>query len=291
MIKIVRVRLAKPLLKLSFLGALLAFSTPAAAWWEYGHETVARIALEEASPAARAEVRRMLRQGALLDTPTCPIATVGQAAEWADCVRAMGDRFSYTAPWHYQNVNVCRPFDQSSACANGNCVSAQVERNFRLLKDRALPRRERLQALLFLIHFAGDLHQPLHAGDRGDLGGNRFRAYYSRIQSNLHAIWDGYLAERSISTPPADAHGLLSAFGRDERRGMAQGSVEDWARESWEVSRRFAYGGVLADPCGEVLSEPPVISQEQIRDLIPVVRTQITRGGLRLARLLDEALG
>jgi hypothetical protein len=176
-----------------------------------------------------------------------------------------------------------------SACANGNCVSAQIDRNLRLLKDRALPRRERLQALLFLIHFVGDMHQPLHAGDRGDLGGNRFRAYYSRIQSNLHAIWDGLLAERSISTPPGGALGLLSALGPQDRQAMAQGSVEDWARESWEVSRQFAYGGVLTDPCAEVPAEPPVITQEQVRELIPVVRTQVTRGGLRLARLLDEA--
>ena len=281
--------LAMPLLRLTLLAALLGLSAPASAWWDYGHETVARIALDEASPATRAEVRRLLRQGALLDTPACPVATIGAASVWADCIRRMGDRFSYTAPWHYQNVDVCRPFDMASACANGNCVSAQIERNLRLLKDRALPRRERLQALLFLIHFVGDMHQPLHAGDRGDLGGNRSRAYYSRIQSNLHAIWDGLLAERSISTPPGEARGLLSMLGRDERSGMAQGSVEDWARESWEVSRRFAYGGVLADPCAEVPAEPPVITQAQIRDLIPVVRTQVTRGGLRLARLLDEA--
>lgn len=270
--------------------ALLLLPTPAFAWWDYGHETVARIAIEEVSPTTRAEIRRLLRQGALLETPDCPVARIGEASVWADCIRR-GDRFSYTAPWHYQNVNVCRPFDMESACANGNCVSAQVERNLRLLKDRALPRRERLQALLFLVHFVGDLHQPLHAGDRGDLGGNRFRAYYSRIQSNLHAIWDGLLAERSISTPPAEARGLLSSVGMEERRTMAQGSVEDWARESWEVSRRFAYGGVLGDPCAEVPSEPPVITQEQIRELIPVVRTQVTRGGLRLARLLDEAFG
>jgi hypothetical protein len=281
-------------MKLRFTGrifallALLLLPTPALAWWDYGHETVARIALDEASTATRAEVRRLLAQGALLETPDCPVATIGQASVWADCIRR-GDRFSYSAPWHYQNVNVCRPFDMESACANGNCVSAQVDRNLRLLKDRALPRRERLQALLFLIHFVGDLHQPLHAGDRGDLGGNRFRAYYSRIQSNLHAIWDGYLAERSISTPPADARGLLGDVDADQRAEMAQGSAADWALESWEVSRRFAYGGVLGDPCAPVPAEPPVITQEQIRGLVPVVRTQVTRGGLRLARLLDQA--
>jgi hypothetical protein len=161
----------------------------------------------------------------------------------------MRDRFSYTAPWHYQNVDVCRPFDQEAACANGNCVSAQIERNARLLKDRALPTRERVAALHYLVHFVGDLHMPLHAGDRGDLGGNRFRASYGPIRSNLHAIWDGYLAERAISTPIGDARGLLAEVRPEQRAPLAAGSVEDWARESWEVSRRHAYGTVLPDPC------------------------------------------
>jgi len=57
------------------------------------------------------------------------------------------------------------------------------------------------------------------------------------------------------------------------------------------VSRRFAYGGVLPEPCAEHPAEPPVISEEQVRALIPVVRAQVARGGLRLARLLDEAFG
>ena len=168
MMRLLPSRLAKPLLRLGFLAALIGLSTPASAWWDYGHETVARIALAEVRPATRAEVMRLLRQGALLDTPDCPVRTIGQASSWADCIRREGDRFSYTASWHYQNVNVCRPFDMESACANGNCVSAQVERNLRLLKDRTLPRRERLQALLFLFHFAAvgvvDPVTEIHAG-------------------------------------------------------------------------------------------------------------------------------
>jgi len=269
---------------------LLLLPAPAAAWWEYGHETVARIAMLEVRPGTRAAVGRLLRQSHLLQTPTCPARTIEAASVWADCVRALPDRFSYSAPWHYQNVHICRPFDQQSACANGNCVSAQIERNARLLKDRTLPTRERVAALNFLVHFVGDLHMPLHAGDRGDLGGNRFKTGYGPIPVNLHAMWDGLLAERAISSPPADARGLLSQVPAAERPALAAGSVEDWARESWETSRRYAYGSLLPDPCAEVPATPPVLAQEQVRELIPVVRAQILRGGLRLARLLDESL-
>ena len=270
--------------------ALAILPAPAAAWWEYGHETIARIALLEVRPQTRTQIARLLRHAARLETPTCALATLEDASTWPDCIRAMGDRFSYTAPWHYQNVNVCQAFDQASACRDGNCVSAQVERHTRLLKDKSLPARERLASLAFLTHFVGDMHQPLHAGDRGDLGGNRFPAFYGGIRNNLHAIWDGYLAERAISTPAADARGLLSELPPQERGAAAAGTVTDWAREAWEVSRDFAYGGVLADPCAPQPEQPPMISNDKIRGLIPIVRRQVLRGGLRLARLLDEAL-
>ena len=265
---------------------------PAAAWWEYGHHVVARIAMMEASPRTRAEITRLLRHAPALDTPTCPARTIEDISVWPDCIRAMGDRFSYTAPWHYQNVNVCRPFDQESVCPNGNCVSAQIDRNLRLLKDGGLPPRERLAALAFLVHFVGDLHQPMHAGDRADLGGNRFRAFYGRIRTNLHAMWDGHLAERAITSPEAGARGLLAEFG-PQREALRQGSVTDWAQEGWEISRRHTYGTLLADPCPEQPAEqpeqPPSLTPAQIEQLIPVVRLQVARAGLRLARLLDEA--
>lgn len=270
--------------------ALLLAPAPALAWWEYGHETVARIAWIEASPGARAAMRRLLERSAALDTPTCPARTIEQASVWPDCIKALGDRFSYAAPWHYQNVHICEPFDPQAACRDGNCVSAQIERHARLLADRTLPARERLQALAFLVHLVGDLHQPLHAGDRGDLGGNRLRVSYGLIPTNLHAAWDGYVAERGISTPPGHAEGLLAGLEAADKAAMREGTVTDWARESWQASRDFAYATALADPCGEAPEERPMIDEATVRRLIPVVRRQAQRAGLRLARLLDEAL-
>ena len=274
------------------LTLLLAPATPALAYWEFGHETVARIAWAEVRPETRAAIRRLLVRSDLLETPTCPARTLEQASVWADCVRALGDRFSYTAPWHYQNVHICRPFDQEAACANGNCVSAQVERSARLLADRDLPMRERVQALAFLIHFVGDLHNPLHAGDRADRGGNDLRLNYGRIggRTNLHSVWDGYLAERAITTPPPGPAGLLSGLSREDKARMRAGTVTDWARENWAVSRDVAYTTALGDPCGPLPETRPVITEAQTQAIVPVLRTQIAAGGLRLARLLDEAL-
>jgi len=284
--------------KMNFLGRLLALAalllapTPALAWWEYGHYTVAEIAFESARPATRTRIARLLANGKALETPKCSVKTLALAAYWPDCIRRLGDRYNYTFPWHYQNVDICKPFDQAAACKDGNCVSAQIERNAKLLGDKTLPVRERLMALAFLAHFVGDLHMPLHAGDRGDKGGNEVPVSYGIIagRTNLHSAWDGYIAERAISTPPGGSSALLAALGI-EARGIAQGgTVTDWARESWEASRSYAYGSLQADPCGPKIEGRPMIDEATVQRLIPVVRTQVTRGGLRLARLLDEAL-
>ena len=274
---------------LLFLALLLA-PAPAKAWWEYGHYTVADIALATAKPQTRAQVARLLRRGALLDTPTCPVGTLALAAYWPDCVRRLDDRFSYSFPWHYQNVDVCKPFDLAGACRDGNCVSAQIERQVRLIKEPKTPPREKLMALAFLAHFVGDLHMPLHAGDRGDRGGNDVKAAYGLIEgrANLHSVWDGWLAERGITAPPGGVRALLAEV--PDRAAAQAGTVQDWSREGWQVSRDVAYATALGgDPCGPKPQGRVRFDEATVRTLIPTVRRQIARGGLRLARLLDEA--
>lgn len=272
--------------------AALLFASPAAAWWEYGHETVARIAYDAARPDTRAALRRLMAQGRLLDTPDCPVSTPEKLSYWADCIKPLGDRFSYASPWHYQNVDICQPFDLKAACKDGNCVSAQIDRQARLLADPKVPTRERLTALAFLVHFVGDLHNPMHAGDRGDRGGNDVKANYGLVggRTNLHSMWDGYIAERAISTPPAGPQALLAGVPPADRPAIAAGSVEDWSREQWEASRKFAYASLIGDPCGPKPEGRPTLDEAKVRALIPELRRAVVAGGLRLARLLDEAL-
>lgn len=278
---------------LLFLAACCAIAAPARAYWEYGHETVARIALDNVRPDTRGKIQNLLRQGRLLDTPGCPVTTIEQASLWADCIKPLGDRFAHAFSWHYQNVDICKPFDLKGPCKDGNCVSAQIERQARLLADVKVPTRERVMALAFLVHFVGDLAQPMHAGDRGDLGGNRVAANYGLVggRTNLHSIWDGYLAERAISTPPGGPSGLLAGITADQRAALAAGTVTDWSRESWEASRSKAYTSLLGDPCAEQSAVRPTLTEADVQGLIPDVRRQIVAGGLRLARLLDDALG
>jgi len=274
--------------------AAATIASPAAAFWEYGHETVAAIAYANAKPATRIAIRRILAAEKTLDTPTCPAHTIEQASVWPDCVKPLKDtggksRFGYAYAWHYQNVNICEPFDLVPACKDGNCVSTQIGRQQAVLADRRAAPKERAMALAFLVHFVGDLHQPLHAGDKGDRGGNDARAdygIYAPERGNLHSIWDGLLAERAISTPPP----LVKRYPPRDRRRLAAGSVTDWSRESWQVAHRAYAVAMHGNPCQPTPARL-TLTDADVVELVPVMRAEVVKGGLRLARLLDEALG
>ena len=271
-----------------FAAAAFLLPAPALAWGEYGHRTVAAIAMDNVSPNSRTVIRRLLKSAPLLGTPDCALRSIGDASVWPDCIRRDRDRWGYTSPWHYQNVDICQPFALKPNCPDGNCAYAQVERNMKILSNKTLPDNVRLEALAFLVHFTGDLHQPMHAGDRHDRGGNDVKADYGIIPGlNLHWVWDGPLAERAISTPPA----LVRRYSAAEKAVIDQGTPEDWSREAWEASRDIAYSRALdGDPCGPKPEDPVVIDEADVAASADTLRLQIERAGLRLADMLDTAL-
>lgn len=284
---------------LAALTTALTLAVPAQAYWEYGHETVARIAMANVRPATRRAVDRILADQRLLATPQCPAGTPAQAAVWADCIKPLKDaagkpRFGYAYGWHFQDVNICAPFDLKPACVDGNCVSAQIDRDVALLRDRRTSRHDRVEALAFLLHFVGDLHQPLHAGEKNDKGGNDVAArygIYAPKRFNLHSIWDGTLAERAITTGPT----LIRRYPAAERRRVQAGTVADWSHESWQVAHDVVYASALGgDPCRPQGTGAPAsvtLDEATIERIVPAARLEVKRGGLRLAKLLDRALG
>ncbi|GGB19762.1 endonuclease [Sphingomonas metalli] len=281
------------LTRIAALLALTLATGPAGAFWEYGHETVASIAWANVKPATRTAVRRILARQAALDTPTCPARTIEEASVWPDCVKPLKDaagksRFGYAYSWHYQNVSICEPFDLQPACKDGDCVSVQIDRQRRILADRGATPKDRAMALAFLVHFVGDLHQPLHAGDKGDRGGNDAKAdygIYAPDRLNLHSVWDGLLAERAISAPPP----LVKRYPVATRRRLEAGSVTDWSRESWQAAHTAYAVAMHGEPCQPTPARLH-LTDADVQQLQPLMRDEVVKGGLRLARLLDAAL-
>jgi hypothetical protein len=271
------------------LAALLG-AKPALAWGEYGHRTTAAIAMANVSPKARVAIAALIRQERGLGTAYCRVRSLGDASVWPDCIRREGWRWGYSFSWHYQTEPICKPYDAKANCAGGSCVSAQIDRNRRILADKRLPAAQRLEALAFLTHFIGDIHMPLHSGDNNDRGGNDVAAVYGEAPVyNLHALWDGPQAERAISSavPP-----LVRRYRLAERSALNAGTAAYWGRESWVLARQIYTRAFGLDPCnGAVLPSKVVWSNASIEATLPDARLRMTQAGLRMARVLDEALG
>lgn len=272
-------------------GMVLAIPAPANAWGFYAHRQTANIAEANISPQARAEVRRLLRAERLIGTPNCPLKSLADASVWADCIRGDAWRWAYTFPWHYRTTPICEAYNPRANCANGNCVTAQIERAHRILGDKSLSDGVRLEALAFMVHFAGDIHMPLHSGDKDDKGGNDRKATYGiKPGYNLHSIWDSPLAERAISDP---ADPVVRRYSAAERADLGGGTPQDWGRESWQIAREFVYPTAFHtdDVCNSDLPMETTLTQEDIIAGLPVVRRRVVQAGVRIAELLDSALG
>jgi hypothetical protein len=273
----------------ALLAVLALLSAPAHAWGAYAHRQTAAIAEANVSPEVRAKIARLIANERALGTPDCPLKNLEDASVWADCVRREGWRWGYTAAWHYRTAPICQAFNPRSNCAGGACVTAQITRAHRILADESLPAAIRLEALAFMVHFAGDVHMPLHSGDNEDQGGNAREADYGiKPGLNLHSIWDGPLAERAISDP---ADPVVRRYSPAETAELAGGTPDDWGRESWEIARSFVYPTAFdtENVCPGPLPEKTALSQEGIARGVPIAKRRIQQAGLRIAELLDSA--
>ena len=275
------------------LAALLAMLAmlapqPVAAWGFFAHRTTADIAEENLTPETRRKIARLLAYADRLGTPHCKLETLQDASVWPDCVRRDFWRWGYTAAWHYRTAPICEDYNARRNCSGGNCVTAQIERSHRLLADESLPPHIRLEALAFMVHFIGDVHMPLHSGDKDDRGGNDRETDYGIVPGlNLHWIWDGPLAERAITSARPS---LVRRYDAAERAQLGGGDPAEWGRESWQVSRDFVYPTAFdRAACEGDLPEKTALTQEDIERAIPISQRRVAQAGVRMADYLESA--
>jgi hypothetical protein len=273
---------------IAFAFLLLAFPAPALAWGAFGHNTTAEIAEANISPQSRVKIARLIAGDTALGTPECRIYSLADASNWPDCVRRTRWRWGYTAAWHYRTAPICEEYNARRNCAGGNCVVAQIERSHRMLADESLPAHIRLEALAFMVHFAGDIHMPLHSGDKNDRGGNDRETAYGIVEGlNLHWIWDGPLAERAITSSDRPT---VRRYTLAERAELGGGDAAEWGRESWQLARDFVYPKAFdRDPCAGELPRQTRLSQQDIAEMVPVARRRVQQAGIRIAALIESA--
>jgi hypothetical protein len=288
------------ILTTALTGMLAITAQPALAWGELGHRTVGNIAYANVTPEVKAQIDELLKSEPALGVPQCKVKSLSDAAVYPDCLHVENWRWNFTFPWHYQDIDIDKPFDIKEGCANDICATKQIARRRRELADRSLPAVQRLEALIFLTHVVGDLHQPLHASEHEhDAGGNGvivtnvispYPAPDGKEKpANLHSVWDTVVIER------ADAMGHLPpirTYNANDKAKIAGGEVADWTLESWTIAHDVVYPQVFGHvvTAGEETPKQVTLSDADLDKDADIASQRLLQGGLRLARLLDEAL-
>jgi hypothetical protein len=237
---------------LSLFG-LVQLSSPAWAWFAEGHEIVAVIAADDLTPTARSHVAQILNVPAdtLSVEKAMAAASIRPGTEFREEDRA-------TALWHY--IDIClqdSERDVPARCLHGNCVTAKIDEYACRLRDRDYDKWSAAGDLAFLIHFVGDIHQPLHTTTNADRGGTYQRVNVTPAEENLHYAWDHAVVtvlEKQLETdqPEATAHKLEVLYpATDDLKTWKPGESEQIAWESHQLAETDVYDalGIPERPC------------------------------------------
>jgi nuclease S1 len=274
-------------------------SLPAYSWWQTGHKTIARVAAAHLTPAARTRVARILN---VPDNPANVADALAQASVWAD--ETKGE--THTGNWHYINLILDdHKSDITERCPHHNCAPARIHLFVAQLAAKTPGTQwSDLDALRYVVHLVGDIHQPLHTITDDDMGGN-CELLPEPIQraDNLHALWDGGIVAEISHNDRELADNLdkeIDAWSSFHRYWASRGDQDDWTWESHEIAVRDIYQRlhIPAEPpmkvtgCQEasaaITSFRPATDATYIDEMKPVVRMQLEKASLRLARLLND---
>lgn len=227
-----------------------------AAWGPQGHRLIGNIAESRLKP----EVKKIILE-------KFNIKSLAGVSNWADKVRK---KHIKEKPWHYTNIKEGHwTYVAERDCPSGACVIEKIHEFTDVLTDRTASLKKRKTALKYLVHFVGDLHQPLHMGNKKDRGGGTLSFSYKGKSASLHYLWDGGLVDWGREFFPVSEAEALS---------WNESSVVDWANESRSLALKVAY------------NVDEGLSKNYIRRSREVIHLRLMQAGVRLGHLLNTKL-
>ena len=292
----------------------MPFATaPAFGWGCEGHQMIALIARAHLTPAASNAVDQLLRENPIDPALTrfCkdrPSDLMADSATWADDARNV----EKTGDWHFIDIPLamkagsavmkwCKPVE-----GKPGCIVSAIEFEWALMRDKSQPAPVRAKALRYVIHFVGDLSQPLHATDNHDRGGNctEINFFLEAKPENLHAIWDYKIIERDLAAQKM----TQAQYARSLDEGFNESKIDvlAWTWESHALASTVTYANLkppipvapaalgTADQAACNTERQAVaalhisINDEYVSLALPVIREQLAKAGYRLAGLLNQ---
>ena len=276
----------------SLLFAALPLIPQVSAWGTLGHDTVAFIAQTFISNQTKTFTQSLLN-----DTSTSYLANV---ATWADTYRYTAEG-TFSAPLHYIDALDSPPescnVDYERDCPEEGCIVSAIANYTTRVTDLNVSLVERQKALKWIIHFLGDIHQPLHV-ENLEVGGNTIAVSFNGTTTNLHHIWDSNMAEKLVGGYALkDAKDWAATLSNEIVSGKYANASASWL-DGIDITDGVASSMVWARDanarvCDVVVPEGgEAVRGKELQGAyydaaIPVIQVQIAKAGYRLAAWLD----
>jgi hypothetical protein len=238
-------------------------------WGTTGHFAIGLIAERHLTPQAKNAVRDLLGEETLPGIST-----------WADDIKGQ-KAYKATGPWHYINLPVgldSQAFVQRVVSMPGDNVYKAVLRAEKELRSPGTTRKEKAEALKFLVHLVGDLHQPMHVGRAEDKGGNLVQVQYKGKGSNLHTVWDSKLLEDEGLDYKVIA-GKYDNISEKQVRQWQKDELLRWIWESYKISSQLYR---------EIETGGRKLGNEYYKSHIDIANERMEKAGIRLAGMLNS---
>ena len=259
------------ILKKIFVAVFFIFGiAEASAWGVTGHRVVAEIAENHLTNRAKRKLKKLIGKQKL-----------AYWANWPDNVRNSPE-WKNTSTWHYVNIppqETKEQFIEQLKNNNKPNIYTAIQNVKGVIVDKNTPDADREIYLRFLVHFLGDMMQPMHTGREEDLGGNLIKIQFFKKDTNLHSLWDSGLIDNTKYSYTEFAR-VLDVKSKEEIKQIQSGSLEDWLYESHQAANQL-YASVKPS------ENYSYDYQEQYKDLL---ERQLLHAGLRLAKILNEVL-
>ncbi len=236
-------------------------------WGKTGHRVVGEIAEKYLDKKAKRAISDLLDGHSLAFVST-----------YGDDIKS-DRKFDSYGPWHYVNFPFGTEYESHPKSKDGDIIQG-IQTCINVLNDENSSKEEKVFHLKMLVHFVGDLHQPLHIGIEEDKGGNDFQVRWFNSGTNLHKVWDSDML-RSYGMSYTEVAANADELSKEEVREIKKGSILDWVNESREL-------------CKDIYSNTKVgekLGYKYMYDYMNPLRSQLQKGGIRLASVLNGIFG
>jgi len=248
---------------------VLAYTTNFASntWGKTGHRTIGKIAENHLTKKAKKNIDKLLGGQSLAFVST-----------FADDIKSDKSYRKYS-PWHYVNKPFHVSYEASEKNTKGDIIIG-INKCIAVLEDENASKNEKVFYLKMLVHFIGDMHQPMHAGRKEDKGGNTIQIRWFSSGTNLHSVWDSKMLNHFDMSYTELAENL-DVLSKKQVKFLQEGDIITWINETSGMAKKV-YNSVEV---GEKLG------YNYMYNYFDVAELQLQKGGVRLAKVLNQLFG